>query len=91
MDNSLTVATIQHPLGWAYDNAVNGVKGLDTAQEIAESYMKEGNNLINNANSLIRWQNSKAITRGFITGLGGAVVMPVTLPANIGSVLYIQR
>ena len=90
MKNPLTVVTIQHALDWAYDKAVNGVKGLDTAQEIAESYMKESNNSINNANSLIRWQNSKAITSGFITGLGGVMVMPVTLPANITSVLYIQ-
>lgn len=90
MKNSLTIATIQQALDWAYDKAVNGVKGLDTAQEIAESYMKEGNSPINNANSLIRWQNSKAITSGFITGLGGVMVMPVTLPANITSVLYIQ-
>lgn len=90
MNNSLTITTIQHALDWAYDKAVNGVKGLDTSQEIAESYMKESNNPINNANSLIRWQNSKAITSGFITGLGGAMTMPVTLPANITSVLYIQ-
>ncbi|AWH88219.1 EcsC family protein [Limnobaculum parvum] len=90
MKNSLTIATIQQALDWAYDKAVNGVKGLDTAQEIAESYMKEGNSPINNANSLIRWQNSKAITSGFITGLGGVMVMPVALPANITSVLYIQ-
>lgn len=90
MKNSLTIATIQQALDWAYDKAVNGVKGLDTAQEIAESYMKEGNSPINNANSLIRWQNSKAITSGFITGLGGVMVMPVTLPANMTSVLYIQ-
>ncbi|VFS49183.1 hypothetical protein [Budvicia aquatica] len=70
MKNPLTAVTIQHALDWAYDKAVNGVKGLDTAQEIAESYMKESNNPINNANSLIRWQNSKAITSGFITGPG---------------------
>lgn len=90
MKNPLTVVTIQHALDWAYDKAINGVKGLDTAQEIAESYMKDSINPINNANSLIRWQNSKAITSGFITGLGGVMVMPVTLPANITSVLYIQ-
>ena len=29
-------------------------------------------------------------TSGFITGFGGIITMPVTLPANIGSVLYVQ-
>ncbi|WP_050933347.1 EcsC family protein, partial [Vibrio harveyi] len=42
------------------------------------------------ANSLIRWQNTKAGTSGFLTGLGGLITMPVTLPANITSVMYVQ-
>lgn len=29
-------------------------------------------------------------TSGFITGFGGFIVMPVTIPANVGSVLYVQ-
>lgn len=41
-------------------------------------------------NSLIRWQNTKAGTSGFITGLGGLLTLPLTLPANITSVLYVQ-
>ncbi|MGL6574119.1 EcsC family protein [Aeromonas hydrophila] len=42
------------------------------------------------ANSLIRWQNTKAGTSGFLTGLGGIITMPVTIPANIASVMYVQ-
>ena len=42
------------------------------------------------ANSLIRWQNTKAGTSGFLTGLGGLITMPVTVPANISSVMYVQ-
>jgi uncharacterized protein (DUF697 family) len=42
------------------------------------------------ANSLIRWQNTKAATSGFITGLGGLITLPVAIPANIASVLYVQ-
>ena len=36
-------------------------------------------------NQIIKWT-----TAGFITGFGGVITMPVTLPANIGSVLYVQ-
>ncbi|WP_308617208.1 EcsC family protein [Massilia arenae] len=41
-------------------------------------------------NSLIRWQNTKAGTSGFLSGLGGVMLMPVTIPANISSVMYVQ-
>ncbi|WP_257575197.1 EcsC family protein [Vibrio parahaemolyticus] len=74
----------------AYDKAINGVAGLDSAQELALSYIKESSDPISQANSLIRWQNTKAGTSGFLTGLGGLITMPVTLPANITSVMYVQ-
>ena len=77
-------------LDFAYDKAVNGVTGMDSASEIAESYMKCGESKLDQANSLIRWQNAKAGTSGFLTGLGGVVIMPVTIPANIASVMYVQ-
>lgn len=77
-------------LDWAYEKAVNGVPGLDSASELAESYMSKGGSLLEQSNSLIRWQNTKAGTSGFLTGLGGIITMPVTIPANITSVLYVQ-
>ena len=90
MSKGLTEGAIMRALDFAYDKAVNGVAGLDSASEIAESYMKSGGSKIGQANSLIRWQNTKAGTSGFLTGLGGIIVMPVTIPANIGSVIYVQ-
>ncbi len=87
---SESVGNIQKVLDFAYDKAVNGVAGLDSAQELAESHMKKGGSLEDNVNSLIRWQNTKAGASGFITGLPGIMAMPVTLPANITSVLYVQ-
>ena len=32
----------------------------------------------------------KCGTSGFLTGLGGLITLPVAIPANIGSVLYVQ-
>ncbi|HHB95130.1 MAG TPA: EcsC family protein [Campylobacterales bacterium] len=90
MGKEITESTMQKALEFAYDKAVNGVVGLDSAQELAESYMKEKGSKIEQANSLIRWQNTKSGTSGFITGFGGLIVMPVTLPANITSVIFIQ-
>ena len=90
MANDLTESTIRAALDFAYDKAVNGVAGMDSASEIAETYMKRGGSKRDQANSLIRWQCTKAGTSGFLMGLGGLAVLPVTIPANLTSVLYIQ-
>ena len=39
---------------------------------------------------MLKKQVLKCTTSGFITGFGGAITLPVTIPANIGSVLYVQ-
>jgi hypothetical protein len=88
--NELTESKIMLALDWAYEKAVNGVAGLDSALEIAEDYKKEGGTPYEQANSLIRWQNTKAATSGFITGLGGIITLPIAIPANVASVLYVQ-
>jgi EcsC protein family len=77
-------------LDWAYGKAVDGLPGLETAKEMATDYARSDGTLRDQANKLIRWQVVKASTSGFVTGLGGLVTMPVTLPANIASVLYVQ-
>lgn len=89
-EQKLTQSTVMKAMDWAYEKAVNGVAGLDSAEEMAAEYMKGEGTLREKANSLIRWQNTKAGTSGFITGLGGLLTLPVTLPANITSVLYVQ-
>jgi uncharacterized protein (DUF697 family) len=86
----LTKDAIIYVLDFAYDKAVNGVGGMDSASKIAKSYMKVGGSKIEQANSLIRWQNTKAGVSGFLTGLGGIIVMPVAIPANIVGVMYVQ-
>ena len=90
MSKEITESKMQQALEFAYDKAINGVPGLDSAIELAESYKNSSDNLHEQCNALIRWQNAKAGTSGFVTGLGGLISMPITLPANITSVLYIQ-
>jgi len=90
MSKSLTETKIQQALEWAYDKAMNGIPGTGTAEELAEQYMKGNGSAVDAANSLIRWQNTKAATSGFLTGLGGLITLPVTIPANVASVLYVQ-
>lgn len=90
MVNNLTESKIMEVLNWSYDKAVNGVVGLDSAYDLAKDYKKTDDSLYNQVNSLIRWQNTKAGTSGFITGLGGIITLPVAIPANVASVMYVQ-
>lgn len=87
---ALTQDSIKQMLDWIYVKAVEGVPGFDSATEMARTYSKQGGNAVDQANSLIRWQNTKAGTSGFLAGLGGLLTMPVTVPANISSVIYVQ-
>ena len=42
------------------------------------------------ARELIKQQLLKCSASGFITGFGGLLTLPVTVPANVASVLYVQ-
>lgn len=78
-------------LDWSYDKAINGgVPGMDTAIELADSYLQKSGTLDEKVKSLILWQNTKSATSGFLTGLGGLITLPVAVPANITSVILIQ-
>ena len=90
MAKELTQNTIIKALDYCYDRAVSGVPGLDTAQELAESYLHGKGSLKNRANSLVNHQVAKAGASGFLTGLGGLITLPLSVPANISSVLFIQ-
>ena len=90
MSEEISQGKMMQVLDWSYDKAINGVPGLDSAQELAEDYLKQSGSLKSKANALIRWQNTKCATSGFISGLGGIITLPVAIPANIASVMYVQ-
>lgn len=90
MANKINQSTITKCMDWAYEKAINGVPGIDSAEELARSYMKSGVTTRNDVDSLIRWQCSKSAISGFVTSFGGFLAMPVALPANLTSVLYVQ-
>ena len=90
MAEKLTEGVVMKALDWAYKSAVEGVKGVDSAQTLSVEYLATEGSVRDQVNRLIRWQNTKAGTAGFITGLGGIIIMPVSIPANIAVVLFVQ-
>ena len=70
--------------------AINGFPGMETAEELAEEYLNKSKSVDEAIDKFINWQQAKCATSGFLTGLGGIITLPVTIPANISSVIYIQ-
>lgn len=81
---------ISKTLDWAYSKAIVGFTGIDSAYDLGNSYLSQEGTLEQQVDSLIKWQVAKAATSGFVTGLGGVMIMPLTVPANIASVIYVQ-
>lgn len=73
-----------------YGKALDGIPGFLSAEEMADSYRKDAVSLEEQASRLVRYQVAKASASGFVTGLGGVLVLPVTVPVNLSSVLYVQ-
>lgn len=91
MAEKLSEGKIMVALNWAYDKALDGtIPGTDSSYEMAENYQKGEADLADKVNSLIRWQNTKSATTGFVSGLGGIITMPVAIPASIATVIYVQ-
>ncbi len=86
----MTVETIQDVMEWAYEKSINGLPGMGSALEMADDYIADGGSKREQIDALIRWQNTKAATAAFVTSLGGVITLPVAIPANISSTLYVQ-
>lgn len=83
-------AVIMKALDWAYDKALNGVGIVGSASQLADDYQRMHADPVKAIDSLINWQMTKCATSGFITGVGGLLTLPVAIPANLSSVLFMQ-
>ena len=74
-----------------YDKALQGIpKVSKSVDELAEDYSSKYPTAEKAAKALVANQLVKCTTSGFLTGLGGIITLPVAVPANVSSVLYVQ-
>lgn len=74
-----------------YMHALNGIPGAKSIEALAQEYVSKSNgNTQQAAEQLIRMQVTKCTTTGFLTGLGGLITLPATIPADIASSMYVQ-
>lgn len=88
--SKITESKIMEILDWSYEKAIDGLPGMETVEELAQSYLRKSKSVDEAIDKFIDWQKAKCATSGFLTGLGGIITLPAAVPANIGSVIYVQ-
>ena len=74
-----------------YEKSLNGVPKVSKPISVfADDYLQKYPDKSIAARKMLDNQVIKCTTSGFITGFGGVITLPVTIPANVGSVLYVQ-
>jgi len=87
----MTQEEIMQILDKLYNKAIDGIPKVSIPiNELADDYLEKNNDVETAAKSFVNYQIAKCTTSGFLTGLGGIITLPVSIPTNISSVLYVQ-
>lgn len=91
MATKITQEDVMQLLDKLYDQSVHGIaKVSPPIEDLANSYLDKSPDINSAAKKFMNYQVAKCATSGFLTGLGGLITLPVAIPANIGSVMYVQ-
>lgn len=79
-------------VNWLTERAIDGVPPLHSAECLAGEYLNDGSYPDDGAriDSLINWETTKNFTSGFVTGLGGLLVLPIAIPGAFAASWIIQ-
>ena len=77
---------------WVTDRSITGVSPLSGAADLADRYLIDASYANNDrrVDALIRWETTKNFTAGFVTGLGGVLTLPITIPGSVAASWLIQ-
>ena len=91
MGMALEESQVSNLLADLYAKALDGIPGVSkSVEDLALDYLEKYDTREKAAKALINNQIAKCGTSGFLTGFGGIITFPVTIPANIANVLYVQ-
>lgn len=76
-------------LDWAYEKTLSGLPGQKNIHILVDDYLNKYKPDVA-IRHLVNFQTTKAATSGFVTGFGGLTTMPVTIPANVTTVILFQ-
>lgn len=87
----VTEEDIMNLLNSCYEKCLTGIpKVSSSVEDMANEYLKKYETPEDACKAMLKNQVAKCTTSGFVTGFGGFITMPVAIPANVGSVFYVQ-
>lgn len=87
----ITQEDIIKMLDACYEKCLNGIpKVSQKVEDLANNYLNKYQTKEEACKVMIRNQIAKCTTSGILTGFGGLVTLPVSIPANVSSVIYVQ-
>lgn len=88
---SMSHDDIMKLLDACYEKCLNGIpKVSPKVEDLAQDYLGKYKTREIACKEMIKKQILKCTTSGFLTGFGGLITLPVSIPANVGSVIYVQ-
>jgi uncharacterized protein (DUF697 family) len=74
------------------ERGLGGVPPLSSAVDLADEYLIDQGyeDHDQRADALINWETTKNFTTGFITGLGGVISLPLSIPSALGASWLLQ-
>lgn len=91
MQKDLSRADMMNLLDSLYSKSIQGIPMISSPiEKMADDYLQHNVAVEDAAKDMINKQVIKCTTSGFITNLGGVITLPVAIPANVGSVMYVQ-
>ncbi len=82
---------IMNLLSTCYEKVTNGIPVVSpSVEEMANDYLAKHKSAEDACKAMLRNQITKCTTSGALTGFGGVFSLPVSIPANVSSVLYVQ-
>lgn len=88
---AITQEDIMNLLDVCYEKCLNGIPMVSpSVEDMANDYLKKHKLTEDACKAMLRNQIVKCTTSGVVTGFGGFITMPVAIPANVGSVIYVQ-
>lgn len=88
---TITQEEIMNLLDTCYEKCINGIPLVSpSVEDLANDYLEKHKTTEDACKAMLRNQIAKCTTSGVVTGLGGFITMPVAIPANVGSVIYVQ-
>lgn len=87
----VTQKDIFNLLDFCYEKYLYGIpKVSPSIKDMANDYLKKHKTTEEACKAMLRNQIAKCTTSEILTGFGGFITIPVIIPANLGSVIYVQ-